>query len=62
MWSSKGAALAGLDRDEEALDAFDHAVNLAPEWVWGWESRWSMLAKLKRYDAALDAFDHAVFQ
>jgi tetratricopeptide (TPR) repeat protein len=58
--SSLGTALQRLDRHEEALKAFDKAVQLKPGDADLWKDLGSALAELKRTDEALLSFQHAL--
>jgi tetratricopeptide (TPR) repeat protein len=61
IWVSKAAALIALDRRDEAVQAYDHALALAPNnaaELWTYNSE--QLVELHRYDDALAAANTAV--
>jgi Flp pilus assembly protein TadD len=58
--SSLGTALAQLGRHEEALKAFDKAVQLRPDVAEPWQNLGNILVGLNRPDEALLTFQHAL--
>lgn len=59
-WLKRGVCLARLERLDEALAAFDKALELKPEDGHVWFHRGIALGHLRRYDEALAAFDKAI--
>ena len=60
-WRGKGIALAKLGRHDEALQAFDKAIELSPEHVpYAWTSKGDSLRDLGRYEDAINAYDEAL--
>jgi tetratricopeptide (TPR) repeat protein len=53
----KGAALAGLERFEEAVSSYDSANQVLPDNTLGWLGKGSALHKLRRFDDALSCYD-----
>ncbi|RMF28848.1 MAG: tetratricopeptide repeat protein, partial [Candidatus Nitrosothermus koennekii] len=45
---------------KEALEAFDKAIAIDPNFADAWNNKGVALAKLKRYEEALEAFDKAL--
>jgi tetratricopeptide (TPR) repeat protein len=58
--TSLGNALLKQDRHEEALKAFDKAVQLRPDSAELWKNLGDVLQKLERPDEALLSFQHAL--
>jgi tetratricopeptide (TPR) repeat protein len=58
--ASLGATLSRQGRHEEALKAFDKAVQLAPDDAALWKQLGDVLLELKRSDHALLSFQHAL--
>ncbi len=53
-------ALSGLDRHDEALEAFDRALEGAPDEPALHNNRGEALSKLTRFADAVDAFDRGL--
>ena len=47
-------------RYDEALSAFDRAVEINPQYAMAWNNRGTTLASLGRYDEAILAYDRAI--
>ena len=58
--SSLGAALQQQGRHEEALNAFDRAVQLAPDDAEAWKNRGNLLIELKRPADAVPSFQQTL--
>lgn len=56
----KGYSLTELGRMEEALQAYDSAIALKPDYAWAWARRGRTLRVLGRYQEALSCYDHAL--
>ncbi len=56
----RGGTLLELKRYEEALKAYNRAVELKPEYAEAWLGKGNTLLELKRYQDALDAYDKAI--
>lgn len=59
-WLNQGYASYGLNRYEEALNAFDQALRLSPESPDAYRYKSRSLYQLKRYQESLTAFDQAI--
>ncbi len=59
-WFRKGVALAYLDRHEEALTAYDQALEIDPQYAAAWNNRGVALDNLDRHKEALIAYDQAL--
>jgi tetratricopeptide (TPR) repeat protein len=59
-WVYKGFALWVLQRNEEALQALDKALEINPKHISAWNGRGIVLLDLTRYKEALQAFDKAL--
>jgi tetratricopeptide (TPR) repeat protein len=57
VWNNKGVALSKLGRYPEALEAYDRALELAPDYLSAWNNKGVALSKLSRYVEAINAFD-----
>lgn len=59
-WNDKGAALEKQGKLDEAIQAFDKAIELNPNFALAWSNKALMLFKAKRYDEALEAVNKAI--
>lgn len=50
----------GLKRFEEAIDAYQQAVSLAPEKIFPWDNLGQLYCKLGRYQEAIKAYEKAI--
>jgi tetratricopeptide (TPR) repeat protein len=57
---AQGSAFMRLQRDEEALAAFEQSISLEPAFAVGWNNKGFILDNLKRYDEALTAYEEAI--
>ncbi|MGQ4650151.1 tetratricopeptide repeat protein [Lyngbya aestuarii] len=57
---NRGETLLELKRYQAALDAYDKAVAIRPEYAEAWHGQGNTLSSLKRYEEALDAYDKAI--
>ena len=56
----KGQTFLELKRYNDALDAYNRAVELKPEYTEAWIGQANTLLELKRYQDALEAYDKAI--
>jgi|GEM_PF-441768 len=56
----KGDALAKSGRDEEALQCFDKALAIDPQYAKAWALKGATLGMLDRHEEALQCFDKAL--
>ncbi|MEO9028848.1 MAG: tetratricopeptide repeat protein [Ktedonobacteraceae bacterium] len=59
-WLNEGNALYNLKRYEEALDAYNRAIALDPNFANAYNNKGAALNGLKRYEEALDAYNRAI--
>ena len=59
-WFKEGLALINLGRYEEAINSFDNAIELNPDYHKAWYNRGSALRYLERDKEALTSYDKAV--
>jgi tetratricopeptide (TPR) repeat protein len=59
-WNNKGNALYELKRYEDAIKAYDKAIELNPKYTDPWNNKGLVLHKLKRYEDAIKAYDKAI--
>jgi len=59
-WFEKGVALDGLGRHEEALDAYNKAIEIDPQFTEAWYGKGFALGRLDRDEEALDAFNKVI--
>ena len=58
--SQQGSTLFELQRYQDALAAYQEAVNISPEFAPGWSGQGKTLSELKKYEEALAAYDQAI--
>jgi tetratricopeptide (TPR) repeat protein len=59
-WSGKGNALDERGKHEEAIQAYDRAIELDPKLVPAWVGKGYALGRLGKNEAAMQAFDKAI--
>ncbi|MFB8788484.1 MAG: tetratricopeptide repeat protein [Potamolinea sp.] len=59
-WSKRGETLLELKRYKEALDAYNQAVELKPEYAEAFLGQGNSLLELKRYEESIEAYDKAI--
>ncbi len=59
-WYNKGLALAKLGKYEEAIECFDKAIELNPNFAPAWNNKGVALAKLGKYEEAIKCYDKAL--
>jgi len=55
-----GCALGKLERYEEAIKAYDRAIELKPDYAIAYYNKGCTLGKLERYEEAIVAYDKAI--
>ena len=55
-WNNEGVGLSNLGRDEEAIEAYEKAIMINPEYSEAWYDKGVGLGNLKRYEEAIEAF------
>ncbi|MEH1819769.1 MAG: tetratricopeptide repeat protein [Nostoc sp.] len=58
--SKQGNTLFDLQRYQDALEVYEKAVNIRPDYPQGWNGQGKTLDKLKKYKEALVAYDKAI--
>ena len=56
----RGNALAELNKYEDALNVYQKAINIKPEYLEAWLAKGEMLLALKRYQDAQQAYEQAI--
>ena len=59
-WNNRGCVLQGMNRNEEALAAFEKASSLKPDFIEALISGGSVLAALKRFEEAAQNYEKAL--
>jgi predicted O-linked N-acetylglucosamine transferase (SPINDLY family) len=59
-YSNKANVLHELKRYDEAIDHYDKALSLKPDYVVAYSNKANVLHELKRYDEAIDHYDKAL--
>ncbi|MCJ7444802.1 MAG: tetratricopeptide repeat protein [Methanotrichaceae archaeon] len=59
-WFSKGNVLGMQGKFDEAIQAYDKAIDLDPNFAKGWKTKGSALFGLGKYDEAIAAYDKAI--
>jgi tetratricopeptide (TPR) repeat protein len=58
--NNKGVALSRLGKYTEAIEVYDRALQLDPEYVSAWNNKGVVLSRLGKYAEAIEAFDSAL--
>ncbi len=59
-WYREGDDLSEHGKYKEALEAYEKAIELKPEYAEAWASKGTVLSWLKRYEEALKAYEKAI--
>ena len=59
-WTNKGVSFAALGRHQEALKAYDKAIEIKPDDHKAWHNKGNAIRKLGRYEEALKVYDKAI--
>jgi tetratricopeptide (TPR) repeat protein len=60
VWSAKGKALYNLGKHDEAIQAYDKAIKINPQYVDAWINKGKALCNLGKHDEAIQAYDKAI--
>ena len=60
VWFNKGFALSSLGRHNEALQAYNRAIEIDPQVAVAWNNKGNALDDLGKYDEAIAAFNEAI--
>ncbi|MCX6673110.1 MAG: tetratricopeptide repeat protein [Methanothrix sp.] len=60
VWFNKGFALSSLGWYDEALQAYDRAIEIDPNFAEAWNNKGTTLHKQDKYDEAIKAYDEAI--
>ncbi len=60
VWLNKGVALDDLGKYDEAIEAYDEAIRLNPNYAKAWFNKGLSLDDLGKYDEAAKAYDEAI--
>ncbi len=59
-WHNRGIVLKKLNKPQEAIDAYDWAIKINPNYSPAWADRCSLLTEIQRYEEALVSCDKAI--
>jgi tetratricopeptide (TPR) repeat protein len=59
-WAIRGCTLGDMDRHEEALESYEHAIGIEPDFAEVWNDYGAALWRLDRHEEALSSFDRAI--
>lgn len=57
---NRGKTFSELNRNEEALNAYDKAIKIRPDYLEAWNGRGQILFNLKKSKEAIEAYDKAI--
>jgi predicted O-linked N-acetylglucosamine transferase (SPINDLY family) len=60
LYNNRGSALLALERHREALENYDEAIRLNPEFADAYCNRGNALQRLKQYAAAVENYDKSI--
>lgn len=60
MWNKLGATLANSGRSNEAISAYQEAINLKPNYMRAWTNMGISYANLGNYDASVENYVRAL--
>ncbi len=60
LWNCKALTLYSLEQYESAVEAYDEAIEIAPEDVWLWNNRGEAYTKLQQTNEAIFDFKRAI--
>ena len=60
IWNNKGVVLSRLGRHSEAIEAYDQALRIKPDYSSAWNNKGVVLSRLGRYTEAIEAYDQAL--
>jgi tetratricopeptide (TPR) repeat protein len=60
VWYNKGIALNNLGKCDEAIKAFDKAIELNTIYEEAWNNKGIALSNMGKYDEAINAYDEAI--
>ncbi len=55
-WSNKGLALKAQGKYDEAIKAYDKAIEINPQLALAWSGKGFVLGQQGKYDKAIEAF------
>lgn len=59
-WNNDGAKLSKLGKFEEAIECYDKAIEINPNFFLAWGNKGLALFNLKRYEEAMECFDKII--
>lgn len=59
-WTGKGDALKKLEKYEEAVEAYNEAIKINPQYAEAWRGKGGSLFNIKKYDESVEAYDEAI--
>ena len=60
VWNNEGAVLNGLGKYDEAIQAYEKAIEINPQYALAWNGKGVALSVQGKYDEAITAFDRAI--
>ena len=59
-WTGKGIALNDLNKSDEAIKAYDKAIEISPQNPMAWYNKGAALDNLNKTDESKKAYDKAI--
>ncbi len=60
MWNNKGVVLSRLGKFTDAIEAYDQALKIDPNYSSAWNNKGVALSRMGKYSEAIKAYDQAL--
>ena len=59
-WVTKGNGFLGSKKYEDALECFDRAIEIDPDYEGAWNNKGTTLSRMGKYEDAIKCYDRAL--